>query len=210
MEAISDHIEKHAGPIGNVWHEIVSDLVHIDVHQVAPTKDRPYWTLVTSGMSDLPMNTPEGCEEWKFAELMLCLPGDWKLNQEDFKDEKHYWPIRWLKMLARFPHEYRTWFGWGHTIPNGDPAEPFDKSVGFDCMMLSRPMTLSTEFWSLPIRKDKVIHFYALMPLYPGEVALKLKRGAEELERRFEQHKISEIVDPYRRDVSKKEWWKLW
>lgn len=60
IEAISDHIEKHIGPIDNVWHELISDLVHLDVHQVAPTPDRPWWTLATSGMSDIPMSVPEG------------------------------------------------------------------------------------------------------------------------------------------------------
>ena len=210
MEAISAHIEKHIGPIATVWHELVSDIVHIDVHQIAPTPDRPCWTLVTSGMSDLPMSTPPGREAWAYAELMLCLPQAWKMSETDFKQEQFYWPIRWLKILSRFPHEYKTWLSYGHTIPNGDPAKPFHSSVPFDCMMLSRPKTVSTEFWSLPIRPNKTIHFFSLMPLYHGETALKLAQGSEALEQLFEQHKISEIVDPKRRDVTRKEWWKLW
>lgn len=32
LERISEHIEAHLGPIGSVFHELVSDLVHIDVH----------------------------------------------------------------------------------------------------------------------------------------------------------------------------------
>lgn len=210
MEAISDHIETHIGPIGNVWHEIMSDLVHIDVHQVAPTNERPYWTLVTSGMSDRPMRAPSGREEWRFAELMLCLPKEWKLERSDFKDSANYWPIKWLKTLARFPHEYKTWVCWGHSMPNGDPSEPLDSSVQFDCVMLLRPQTVSKEFWSLKIRDDNVIHFFSVIPLYPGEMNLKLKEGADELEKRFERRKVFEIVDPHRPDVSKKEWWKLW
>ena len=210
MEAISDHIEKHIGPIGNVWHEIISDLVHIDVHQVAPTEDRPYWTLITSGMSDRPMQAPAGREEWRYAELMLCLPKEWKLEQTDFKDPANYWPIRWLKVLARFPHEYKAWLCWGHTMPNGDPAQPLHSSVPFDGVMLLRPQTVSKEFWRLKIREDKVIHFFSVIPLYPGEMSLKLKEGAEQLEKRFEKRKVSEIVDARRPDVSKKEWWRLW
>jgi hypothetical protein len=210
IEAISNHIEAHIGPIATVWHEIMSDLVHIDVHQVAPTEDRPYWTLVTSGMSDKPMPAPTGCEEWRFAELMLCLPREWKIEQTDFKDPANYWPIRWLKVLARFPHEYKTWLCWGHTMPNGDPAQPLHSSVPFDGVMLLRPQTVSKDFWRLKIRDDKVIHFFSVVPLYPGEMNLKLKEGAEELEKRFEKRKVSEIVNARRLDVSKKEWWKLW
>lgn len=206
MEAISAHIETHVGPIANVWHEIVSDLVHIDLFQVAPTEDRPYWTLVTSGMSDLPMTVPAGLEEWAFAELMLCLPGDWKLKQSDFEDERYYWPLRWLKILARFPHEYKTWFCWGHSMPNGDPAEPFHESVAFAGMVLFRPKTVSREFWNLPVREGKVIEFFSVIPLYPGEMELKLRKGAEELEKRLDRIRASEIVTPGRKDVSRSGW----
>src|SRR5688572_16808675 len=31
IEQISDHIKRHVGPVGTVWHEILSDLVHVDV-----------------------------------------------------------------------------------------------------------------------------------------------------------------------------------
>src|SRR5262245_3288752 len=41
---ISDHIERHLGKVATVYHELVSDLVHIDVHLVGPTDDRPYHT----------------------------------------------------------------------------------------------------------------------------------------------------------------------
>ena len=38
-------------------------------------------------------------------------------NPKDLPYER-FWPIQMLKFLARFPHEYKTWLGWGHTIPN--------------------------------------------------------------------------------------------
>ena len=94
IEEISDHIEKHIGKIHQVFHELVSDQVHIDVYWVKPTPKRPFHTLVTSGMSDKPMNTPDGVDDCDFAELSICLPEDWKVSQEDFKDEKNYWPVR--------------------------------------------------------------------------------------------------------------------
>lgn len=60
MEEIEAHIERHVGKISMVFHEVLSDIVHIDIHQIPPTDDRPYWTLVTSGMSDLPMSVLRG------------------------------------------------------------------------------------------------------------------------------------------------------
>ncbi|MGC3944409.1 MAG: hypothetical protein QM762_07815 [Chryseolinea sp.] len=48
IELISAHIEKHVGPIEMVFHEIVSDQVHVDVYWVKATSDRPFHVLVTS------------------------------------------------------------------------------------------------------------------------------------------------------------------
>lgn len=59
IQEISAHIEKHLGPVETVFHEVVSDTVHIDVHIVKPTVKFPFVRLVTSGMSDLPMTTPD-------------------------------------------------------------------------------------------------------------------------------------------------------
>lgn len=46
IDEISDHIEKYIGEIDLVFHEIISDKVHIDVHWVKPTIARPYHTFV--------------------------------------------------------------------------------------------------------------------------------------------------------------------
>ena len=209
LEVIDAHINTHVGKIDTVWHEVISDIVHIDVHVVKPTSDRPYYTLITSGMSDLPMKAPPHAGDCRFAELMICLPADWPMSQEAWKDPSHYWPIQGLKFLARFPHQYDTWLWYGHTIPNGDPPAPVAENTALNCLMLGPPMTVSTEFWRLPVSKDKVIHFFALFPIYQEEVDLKLKKGADELFTRFEKSKITELLNIRRRNVAKKEWWRL-
>src|SRR5262249_6607901 len=83
IEKISAHIERPVGPVASVFHEILSDLVHVDIHLVAPANNRNFYTLVTSGMSDRPMTPPEECGEVRFAEIVCCLPPDWPLAQED-------------------------------------------------------------------------------------------------------------------------------
>jgi predicted Zn finger-like uncharacterized protein len=113
IEAISAHIERYIGDVDMVFHEIISDLVHIDIHWVQPTSDRPTHTLITSGMSDLPMTVPDECLDLQFAELMVTLPADWQISEEAFEDENWYWPVRLLKMLARLPHEYENLAGDG-------------------------------------------------------------------------------------------------
>ena len=210
LEEIDKHITTHIGKIDTVWHEIISDVVHIDVHQIAPTDDRPYWTLVTSGMSDLPMPAPDGSEAWRHAELMLCLPREWPIGDEEFKKQENYWPVYWLKMLARFPHEYNAWMAWGHTMPNGDPAEPFCEGVDFTGIILLGPRTVSSDFHSLKVRDDKVIHFYSVVPLYTEEMDLKLKQGADHIDQLLDQNKVTEIVSVGRPSIASGKWWKFW
>jgi predicted Zn finger-like uncharacterized protein len=205
IEAISKHIEKYIGPVEGVWHELVSDLVHIDVHRVAPSDERPFHTLITSGMSDRPMTVPEEAEGSSgFAELMLCLPPDWKVSESAFKDERWYWPIRWLKMLARLPHEYETWLGFGHTVPNGDPPVPFAPNTKLCCCLIVPPITTPEEFGLLRVSEEKAIEFFAVLPLYKEEVDFKLRHGAEPLLNRFQEFEISEILDIKRPNVCRR------
>ncbi len=98
MRAIEEHFGAHVAPADRVFHELASDLVHIDVHQVPPGGNRPFWTLFTTGMSALPMTMPKDARSSPFAELVVLLPPHWKMmDQESFKNEEWYWPIRLLK-----------------------------------------------------------------------------------------------------------------
>ena len=204
LELLTSHLEQHLGPIETVLHEVISDLVHVDLHILLPQADRDYTILATTGMSDRPMSVPEEGKSLQYAELLLCLPADWPLEQEQFTDEKYYWPIRWLKMLARFPHEYQTWLGSGHTIPNGDPAEPFHESVPFVCWLLLNPPFGPEALTPCEISEEKQVHFYALMPLYEEEMIYKLAHGYDALLERFDKYQTSFVLDPTRRNVCKR------
>jgi len=206
IEEISDHIENFIGKIDTVFHEIVSDQVHVDIHWVKPTKERPFHTLITSGMSDKPMSTPEDVENANFAELSICLPEEWNISEEDFEDEKNYWPIRWLKYMARFPHDYDTWLGWGHTLPNGDPAEPFAENTKLNTILLLPTIVFGEEFHQLKL-KEKSINFLTLIPLYNEEVELKMKNGVEALFDGFDEYGITDILDVDRPNTAKKKKW---
>lgn len=184
IQAISDHIEATIGPIVNVWHEIISDLVHLDLHIVEPTKEKPYYVVVTSGMSDRPMNVPSGLDnpekDLRFAELAIGLPPGWKLDDESLSDERWYWPLRLLKQLARLPHEYGTWLGIGHSISNGDPAQPYDSSTRMDGVIVMPPFFPGTPgqasdgFATLERDGKPPVHFYGLLPVYPEEMDYKM------------------------------------
>src|SRR4051812_35988674 len=108
ITAVHDHIDKYFGGDYFVLDEKQSPLVHVDVYVVRANGQRNYHVLFTSGMSEKPMNVPEDCHEWKYAELMLCLPQSWPLTSSAFDDERNWWPIRALKDAARYAHENST------------------------------------------------------------------------------------------------------
>ena len=153
------------------------------------------------------MTVPEGAEDTPYAELMICLPPTWKLSEADFQNEANYWPVRLLKYLARMPHEYLTWLAPGHTVPNGDPPEPFHESTEFCCALLANPMTTPPEFDMVEVAPGKVVRFMGVMPMYAEEVDFKLKRGSEELFKRYEKAGVSEVLKPGRKNVAKRSFW---
>lgn len=196
-EAIETHLTKYVGEVSFVFHEIVSDKVHLDVHIIPPGSKRPFFTLFTTGMSAKPMTRPEGAPGSDYAELSILLPPTWECNEAGFKDDRWYWPVRWLKTLARLPHDYSTWLGFGHTVPNGDPARPFDSSTKLAGMLVASSITLDPEVHTISVGDDTV-DMFTLWPLHADEMQFKLDRSTEALIEKFEQAQVSDIIDPGR------------
>lgn len=207
IDAIVEHVQRHVGEVTMVFHEIVSDLVHIDVHHVPPEPGREFHTLITTGMSDKPMTVPEGAEEFRFAELVLCLPPDWKLTREDFADEANYWPIRLMKELARLPHEYDTWLGPGHSVPNGDPPQPYAPNTKFCCAVVVPAFRFGKDFLRLELPDERVVNFYSIWPLLPDETEFKLKHGYDELMEQLFARDVTDVIDLTRRSAVSRRWW---
>ncbi|WP_315541152.1 suppressor of fused domain protein [Capnocytophaga leadbetteri] len=205
MDEICEHFEKYIGTVDSVFHEILSEYVHIDVHWIKPTAERPYHVLFTTGMSDYPMYLPEGLDDpnsFSHAELMVYLPADWQISDEAFKDNDNYWPVYFLKMIARFPHQYKTWMAEGHTIPNGEYAEPI-ANTEFGCILLMPPyLSAPEEFLRLETKDGTLINFYTLIPIYPEEMDLKLEEGVDTLLELLDENNITEVIDIHRKNVA--------
>jgi hypothetical protein len=204
LDQIDAHIEKWLGRPSGVFHELVSPTIHVDVHLVPPTADRDFNVLVSSGMSDKAMNGP--FPDLRFAELVLLLPPDWPLDQESFEKEQNFWPIRQMKYLARFPHDFSTWIWETHTIPNGDPPQPYVPNTELCCILLANPISLPYEFRTLTIGTEKTIHFFALIPIYQDEMHYKLKKGIEALYECFGKAGVTEVIDTSRPCCVKLTW----
>lgn len=207
VDAIVQHIAGHIGPVTNVFQEIKSDAVRVDLLVVAPDEARPFATLVTCGMSEFPMRVPlENPDdlalipELRYAELLLALPPDWPLTPEAFRDESKYWPLRWLKMLARLPHQMDGWLGIGHTVPNGDPPRPLGPGISYSGWLIDEPVLLPREVQKLRVG-DRTINFYTAVPLHEAEMDLKLREGGGALARLLDRDKVSELIDVNRPSV---------
>jgi hypothetical protein len=202
IEAIDDHLTSMLGEHdGRVYHEIVSDIVHLDVHMVPAAGERVWTTLVTSGMAERPMAVPEDLEEHRYAELTLALPSHWSLDTDTWEDENLYWPVRLLKDLARLPHDYETFLYYGHTIPNGDPPQPYADGTALCGALIGPPVLTPDGFDELELADGRAVRFYAVFPLHRNEMEFKLQKGAEALWERLEEAGVSELVDPNRESV---------
>ena len=175
-----------------VLHEVVSDLVHIDVHVLKPTDDRDFYVLYTTGMSDLPMNLPPQFKKYKAlrrAELFMYIPADTDVSERDF------WAYGLLKFLARFPHEYKTWLAQGHTIPNYD-YEPIVEGSELSCAILLEM------FEGITTKCKKGIKFYYVAPISEAETQYKLENGVDALIDKFDEHNVPIVVDIFRKSVA--------
>ncbi|MCP3784980.1 suppressor of fused domain protein [Micromonospora sp. A3M-1-15] len=197
-DAIDRHIEEHFGPVEFVYHEIASHLVGVHIHVVAPTEERPYRTLITSGMSELPMAVPEGHGISPYAELMLSLPLDWPLDEVTGRDGAGGWPLRVLKQVARLPHEYGTWIGEWHSVPNGEPALPYAAGTPFAGVVVAPMLRVPPEARAIDVAGGVRIALLALIPLHPDELAVKVERGTDALIEVLDRGRVSELLDPRR------------
>ncbi len=198
IDAVSDHVERHIGPIERVLHEIISPVVHLDILHVPPSEALPWHTLVTCGMAAVPMQAPG--PELAFAELTLALPPDWPMGDDDWRDERQYWPVRLLKVLGRLPHEYDTWLGNGHTIPNDDPPEAYAPGTQLCGAIVADPL-LPPEAVRRLDRPAGPIRFYGVVPLHAAELDFKLAEGADALYDRLSHARVCELVDAGRASV---------
>lgn len=195
MGAVERHIEKHFGAFANVWHELLSPDIHVDICIIPPGEERDYYTLVTMGMGAHRMRLPEELSEKKLerAELLICLPPDWKVGESD---ERWYWPVRLLKSLARLPGVCDTWLGWGHTVDN---QGPYAENTALCGSILVAPIDAEEEAEVCRLENGDEVNFYQLIPLYEEELAFAQARGLEALLERIEL--VDFVTQPARPSV---------
>ncbi len=197
-DAVEAHLERYFGPCDNVFHEIMSPDIHVDIYIMKPTPERNYYVLSTFGMGAHRMNVPEELADRKLerAEIIVTLPPDWKVTESG---EEWYWPIRWLKILARLPINEDGWLGWGHTIANPDDA-PFADNTRLCGLVLTEPQGFDEDAVCCELPGGDEVNFYQMIPLTFEEMQFKLAHDARALLERFTPEQLA-VVDIHRESV---------
>ncbi len=204
LESITNHIEKHFGSDYFVLHEKKSKIVHVDIHIVRPSPTRPFFTLLTSGMSDLDMHTPDGFEDLALAELCLCLPADWPLSLTNlaWREPRYFWPINFLQQSARYPHRHKTWFSWGHVVEGLEYWLHADAGVNFTGMFLLKPQTFPEGADKLTMENGRKVYYLAIVPLLSREIAFDKNHDSSALEEKLFEAGVTELVNPQRESAA--------
>lgn len=189
LDVLEEHIKEYYGDFPTVFHEISSPDIHCDVYIIPPNDEKNFYTLMTVGMGAHLMNIPDDLEasEYGRAELLICLPPDWKVGENK---EEWFWPISLLKSLSRLPINSNTWLGWGHSVDN---QQTYAENTELCGSLLIYPENVEdgAEYCNLP-NGDRV-NFFEVIPIYREEMNFKIDNGTTALLERMQQ--VSPIVD---------------
>lgn len=162
MGAVPDHLTAHLGKGGNVFHELVSPSAHIDLYPYPATSARPFHVIATTGMAEKPMQLPSNSTADAYVELVLLLPASWPLDFKSWQDERHWWPLRWLKRVVRFHYETGRWLGEGHLLTHGAEPIPIDPSCPFDSVVLAPPRALPDDLQRVRMKDGRNVRLLCL------------------------------------------------
>ena len=163
--------DQFFGESDTVLHELIPLIPHIDVYRFPPNSERNFYTFVTGGMSDLPMNSPSDVGvDYRRAEIIFYSTE----NRDEYPEL--------LRFLAHFVHDNNTWLHWGHTMPNGQPPEPLFGTEDLDTLLFMPTIVDPDSSLSdkLQIESDPVNLLWCV-PITTAECQLKLDEGSDAL-----------------------------
>lgn len=197
-------INENFGIFTNVWHELYSPDIHLDILIIPPSKDEDYYKLITKGMGAYKMNVPDIIKNQNFdrAELVMYLPSNWNF---DFKKEENYWVVRQMKLIARTAIEENSWVGFGHTFSGNEKATiPFAKNTQLSSTVLLYSLNKDFEYPDFNLKDKGKINFYQIFPLYKEELEYKQSHSTQELMKLFSDEDLFPIVNINRKNYCEK------
>ena len=178
------HYKRFLGEIDSVAHSMSVDLlpVHVDVYQLPPTGDRPYWTLITGGMSD-------------FRQPALEKPPAGIVPRSElfiYARQLENWMPSVLQGLAEMPFERASALYWGHTVPNGQPIT--DAAEHLTSFFFLPPCCEIEDFQALSLDGDGVA-FLMVVTITEAERAYAIEHGSAALGQCMEDADLDFIFD---------------
>lgn len=181
----------------------IKDEDYIDLLKIEVELKFPLRIIATNGLSSYSMPVPERYQGKERVELLFCLPGYWDL--EDHDNYNMTWPLEVIQKLTKNVIENETWYGPGHTIANGNPADSISETMKQDYFLLSDPIVLEDLFLPVIVNGEKV-HFLAIIPIYHQEFERKQHQGYPKWIKKFRLRNGNEILDDYRKSIYKSRW----
>ena len=175
----------------------------IDLLLISTEKRSPIQLLVSNGLSSYEQPVPDKYATLKHIEIYFCLPSYWEL--EDRENPRMNWVQPWIQKLAKHLIDKQTWYGVGHTFPNGNPVEAISPSMQQKYFLLNSPTYLSEELKPLQVG-DKIVEFLAIVPIFEDELDYKMGKGTYKLQKKFLDKNITELLDDYRMSTLKNKW----
>ncbi|MCA9284639.1 MAG: suppressor of fused domain protein [Phycisphaerales bacterium] len=192
VDAVSGFIDSTFGSGGSVFHEVASSLVHIDLWFVPPGRERPWITVLTSGMAEKPLPSHPDFRGPSRVELVLALSADWPLDPAAWRQERNWWPMRMLKEICRYPHGCGMPVGVGHTL---EVPALSGNQFGFHAVLLVPPKVFGGAMPAFPLRGEQVC-FLSPVPIFEDELHFARTAGSRELWNRLAARPIPELVGP--------------
>jgi hypothetical protein len=149
------------GPSDFVYHPSLG-APHIDVYRYPPNSERPFWSYITNGMSDFPIQLPNG--EYFRAEILAATSGDNPLAAQ------------LLRVLGQVPFSAPTFLHYYHTVPfpQGVLAPQF-KSV------LLIPPFLASNLATFELLPGESVLLLQVIAITESERKFAMAKGSEKL-----------------------------
>lgn len=179
----------------------VDSRLNVAINLIRPTPENPFFTLFTTGMSDIPMNAPEGESKYTCAELIMHLPPFWQIPSMSAETDEWFWPFEWLRKLAYYPHLNDTWLGGAIAVisPEEDPLPPLASNTKLSCFLLLADFSGCSP---IELHDDKEINLYTVIPIHTSERDFEKAHGVAALLERFQTAGYTPVVDIERPSVA--------
>ena len=189
-QTIQDHIIKHYGNISRTVMVKECERLDLNLYVIEPTKERDFYTVVTSGMGAYQMDIPDDFKDDNVdrIELLIYLSSNWDIDSA-FKSSPEAttgliiegsvtplfgninaqwnYPIQILKNLAQAPVNNESYFVMGNIM---DDETPFSESTHDSGGILIFPAYTTEEGQECTLPDGQKVGFLQIMPITTDEI----------------------------------------